>query len=151
MKIIVINGRGGVGKDEFIKWCREANNDIYSVSSVDYVKEIARLIGWNGEKDVKGRKFLSDLKDAFKCIPALYAFTRRFPNSAISYTHEIVYVGETGDLSNRFDKHHKQDCIIRNKANCVCIHSFHGTQTERLAAEADILNAFDLPCNVMDN
>lgn len=64
MKIIVINGRGGVGKDEFVKWCREANNDVYSISSVDYVKEIARLIGWNGEKDVKGRKFLSDLKDA---------------------------------------------------------------------------------------
>ena len=32
MKILVINGRGGVGKDEFIKWCRKANDEIYKVS-----------------------------------------------------------------------------------------------------------------------
>lgn len=33
-----------------------------SYSSIDYVKEIALKIGWNGEKDSKGRYFLSELK-----------------------------------------------------------------------------------------
>lgn len=64
MKIIVINGSGGAGKDTFIKYCREANHEIYSFSTVDYVKDIATLIGWNGKKDMRGRRFLSDLKDA---------------------------------------------------------------------------------------
>ena len=34
------------------------------ISSVDKVKEIARIAGWNGEKDDKGRKLLADLKAA---------------------------------------------------------------------------------------
>lgn len=101
--------------------------------------------------NVYGFTKFSELKDAFKSIPALYAFTRRFPNSAISYTHYLLYVGETGDLSTRFNDHHKQECITRSNANCICIHSFKGTQAERLSAEADILNAFDLPCNVKNN
>lgn len=101
--------------------------------------------------NVYGFSRFSDLKDAFKSIPALYAFTRRFPNSASSYTHDLVYVGETDDLSTRFDNHHKQDCIVKSNANCICIHSFQGTELERLAAETDILNSFDLPCNIKNN
>lgn len=31
-------------------------------SSIDYIKEIAKLCGWNGQKNEKSRKFLSDLK-----------------------------------------------------------------------------------------
>lgn len=112
---------------------------------------IKGMSGTNYIFNVYGFARFSDLKDAFKSIPALYAFTRRFPTSAISYTHDLVYVGETGDLSTRFDNHHKQECIVRSNANCICIHSFHGTQSERLAAETDILNAFDLPCNVKNN
>ena len=35
-----------------------------NISSVDKVKEAAKVLaGWNGEKDEKSRKFLSDLKD----------------------------------------------------------------------------------------
>ena len=71
--------------------------------------------------NVYGFTKFSELKDAFKSIPALYAFTRRFPNSAISYTHYLLYVGETGDLSTRFNDHHKQECITRSNANCICI------------------------------
>lgn len=39
---------------------------IYScriVSTVDFVKEVAKFCGWNGQKTPKDRKFLSDLKD----------------------------------------------------------------------------------------
>ena len=36
---------------------------IAQISSVDIIKEVARRLGWNGEKDDKSRKFLSDLKD----------------------------------------------------------------------------------------
>lgn len=68
MKIIVINGRGGVGKDSFIEGCRDGQKDwereIFSISSVDYVKDMAKDIGWDGIKNDKGRRFLSDLKDA---------------------------------------------------------------------------------------
>ena len=59
--IIVINGYGGSGKDTFVELVSKYNK-VYNFSSVDKVKEIAKLIGWNGKKDEKDRKFLSDLK-----------------------------------------------------------------------------------------
>lgn len=63
MKVVIINGSGGVGKSTFVKLCREIYPRTYELSMVDFVKEVANYIGWKGEKDEKARKFLSDLKD----------------------------------------------------------------------------------------
>lgn len=69
--IFIINGTGRSGKDTFVEvarmWSMTNRTEgtlipIYNVSSVDKVKEAAKLLGWNEEKDEKGRKFLSDLK-----------------------------------------------------------------------------------------
>lgn len=62
-KVIVINGNGGVGKDKFVEFCQELNDHIHQISTVDFVKEIAKDCGWNGSKAPEDRKFLSDLKD----------------------------------------------------------------------------------------
>lgn len=59
--IIIINGTGGSGKDTFVEFCSKYGK-IANFSSIDKVKEIARLIGWDGQKTEKDRKFLSDLK-----------------------------------------------------------------------------------------
>jgi len=66
----VINGAAGVGKDLFINAVSKilkAHSDIIvnNLSTVTHIKEIAKVcFGWNGEKDEKGRRLLSDLKDA---------------------------------------------------------------------------------------
>jgi len=61
-RLIIINGSGGVGKDTFVEFCSNFTG-VKNISSVDKVKEAAQiLVGWNGEKDEKTRKFLSDLK-----------------------------------------------------------------------------------------
>lgn len=60
-KIVIINGTGGCGKDTFVDICSKYKK-VYNFSSIDSVKEIARIIGWNGSKSDKDRKFLSDLK-----------------------------------------------------------------------------------------
>ena len=62
MKVVIINGKGGAGKDTFVDMCRYKVN-VKSVSSVDLVKKAARVLGWNGKKDLKSRAFLSELKD----------------------------------------------------------------------------------------
>ena len=70
MKVVIINGIGGSGKDTFVKFCQELLetdglfNRCLNISTVDYVKEIAGYCGWRGEKDPASRKFLSDLKKA---------------------------------------------------------------------------------------
>ena len=43
----------------------EKHFEVTNVSSIDPIKKIARENGWNGEKDNKSRKFLSDLKKAY--------------------------------------------------------------------------------------
>lgn len=36
---------------------------ILNISTVDLIKQAAKILGWNEQKDEKGRKFLSNLKD----------------------------------------------------------------------------------------
>lgn len=60
-KIVVINGTGGCGKDTFVEFCSKYAS-VYNFSSIDKVKEVAKVIGWTGSKSDKDRKFLSDLK-----------------------------------------------------------------------------------------
>lgn len=59
--IFVINGTGGSGKDTFVEYVSKHIKAI-NFSSIDKVKEVARLIGWDNGKTDKDRKFLSDLK-----------------------------------------------------------------------------------------
>ena len=64
MKIVIVNGRGRVGKDLFCEYAHDNCGLVYPISTVDRVKQVALFAGWSGEKDARGRKFLSDLKDA---------------------------------------------------------------------------------------
>lgn len=64
IKLVCVNGAPRAGKDTFIEKClNKLGNKGRAISSVDFVKRIATYCGWNGEKDQKNRKFLSDLKD----------------------------------------------------------------------------------------
>lgn len=60
-EILIINGSGGVGKDTFVD-CLKQLTSVYHTSIVNPVKEIAKEVGWNGSKQEKDRRFLSDLK-----------------------------------------------------------------------------------------
>ncbi len=64
MKVFVINGAPGSGKDTFCEYCENILHPyVKIISTVDYVKKVASFCGWNGMKDFKNRKFLSDLKN----------------------------------------------------------------------------------------
>lgn len=84
-QVFVINGSGGVGKDTFVNMIRtnlmQRGLRAINHSSVDEIKCIAKLLGWNGvSKTDKDRKFLSDLKALsveyndfpFKCMTKEY-------------------------------------------------------------------------------
>jgi hypothetical protein len=62
-RVLILNGVGTSGKGEFARCVYELlNEQAIEISTVDLVKEAAKILGWNGEKDEKSRKFLSDLK-----------------------------------------------------------------------------------------
>ena len=123
-KIIIINGSGGVGKDAFAKRVIEetlklakrvvpVENEDYcvdpevfykrnNISTIDCVKNIAKMFNWNGEKSEKDRKMLSDLKDLitvyndypFKRITAQITdwlhYDKTRPNDM--YNHSFLFV-----------------------------------------------------------
>lgn len=64
MKIIIINGTPTSGKDSFVEFAKEGDYKVYNFSTIDYIKGKALELGWDGQKDERGRRFLSDLKDA---------------------------------------------------------------------------------------
>ena len=68
-KLIILNGIARSGKDTFAElFTKEAEKQNFAVvtySTIDKIKQIAvENFGWNGIKDEKGRKLLSDLKIA---------------------------------------------------------------------------------------
>lgn len=65
MKVYIVNGKAGAGKTTFEDFVIEMMG-VYAmrISTVSLVKEVATFCGWNGKKEPKDRKFLSDLKDA---------------------------------------------------------------------------------------
>lgn len=90
--------------------------------------------------------FFYELRSAFVEKSSLYLFTRRHATSE-GFTHDLVYLGETGNLARRFDNHHKEAEIMAHYANCIGIHATPPDEDQRKHIEADILAAYDFPCN----
>lgn len=62
--VIVINGRGGCGKDTLCDFTA-MRYKVRNASSITPIKELATMAGWDGNKDPKSRKMLADLKQLF--------------------------------------------------------------------------------------
>lgn len=97
-----------------------------------------------------GYSTFDQLKNAFKPLAAIYVFSQRYV-SEDTYTHHLLYLGQTSDLATRFDSHHKENEITAYYGNCIWIHVFNGSEKEREEAEKDILASYDFPCNEVNN
>ena len=96
-KVFIINGKAGSGKDTFVNFQKEYARDNYgieiiNISTVDKIKEAAKLLGWNEVKDNRSRKFLSDLKDLsveYYDFPAQYCYkvVKSMPYNGWLYIH----------------------------------------------------------------
>lgn len=65
VKYYILNGVSTAGKDTFVNMCKGYDDHrIYAIqfSSVDWIKEAAEDLGWDGKKDERGRNLLSGLK-----------------------------------------------------------------------------------------
>ncbi len=90
--IIVINGKGGVGKDMLCSFVAEKYR-VMNISAITPIKEMAKKIGWNGEKDNRSRKLLSDLKMIainYNDFPNMYLLAEC--ESFIRSENEILFV-----------------------------------------------------------
>ena len=83
---LVINGRGGVGKDTLCD-AAAAHFRVMNVSSITPIKELAAICGWQGEKTDRARRFLADLK-------ALTAAYNDYPTAWITAQYRAFLAGE---------------------------------------------------------
>ena len=89
---IVINGAGGVGKDTLCDLAAK-HFKVKNISSITPIKEIAALCGWDGTKDNKARKFLSDLKNLcveYNNYPTVWA--KKQYDEFLTSDEEIMFV-----------------------------------------------------------
>ena len=84
--------------------------------------------------------------DSVQPVACVYALTNRHEKDGDSYSHTVIYFGETGNLDERFDGHHKIDCFKEHNANALGIHQ-DDNQDSRRTKEADLIAAYDPPCN----
>ena len=77
--------------------------------------------------------------EPFKALAAVHGVLSR-----IERGYRVVYVGQTGDLSCRFDNHHKESCFAQARATHVAFH-LKARETRRLGIEADLLRAYTRP------
>lgn len=84
----------------------------------------------------------------FKAFGAVYYVSKRTKKLNGGGSHSPIYIGQTSDMSDRFDNHHKATCFTRHDANCLSIHQ-EEDELERIRNEKDLIEAYDLPCNEM--
>jgi hypothetical protein len=57
-----------------------------------------------------------------------------------------IYIGETGDLSERFEHHHKMPCIEAHGATHIHVH-LEASRQARRDEEMDLLRVWAAVCN----
>ena len=103
-----------------------------------------RIIFWEGASGTKYKYWIYDIGyDKFDPVPANYIFAKE----AEPQKHEPIYIGETEDISERFDDHHKIDCIRRNGATHIHAHKSNSDKETRCSEESDLINKWKPICN----
>ncbi|MCZ6804095.1 MAG: GIY-YIG nuclease family protein [Proteobacteria bacterium] len=79
---------------------------------------------------------------SFQSLGAVYVVLRK----RYATNFSVLYIGQTGDLSRRFDDHHQQSCFDRNGKTHIGIHP-KPTETKRFEIESDLLGNYTTMCN----
>ena len=117
-KIFVQNSVGGSGKDT---WASLLNKHIstYKYSIVDLPKEAAKVLGWDGGKTEKDRKFLSDVMDLstdyndapFKDVLSIVT---DFKNNLLKHDVLIIDMRDPKDIARAVETFGAETILLRN-------------------------------------
>ena len=103
-----------------------------------------RTIDWRGRSGKTYRYWIYDIGTQFTANEAgNYVFARESPAN----TFTEIYVGQTGDLSERFEFHHKMPCIRQKGATHITVHTNNAGEAVRRAEEADLIAYRKPACN----
>lgn len=101
-------------------------------------------IEWTGRSGTKYEFSLHLIDEDLEPIAACYIFTKQTDNNRWS----AIYIGETGDLSVRFDDHHKMICCYNEGATHICVYTTEmEDKSVRLSVEEDLIENYRPLCN----
>ena len=152
-RVILVNGSGGVGKSTFSSII-SSMLPAMSYSSVQYVKEAAKILGWDGvTKDEKSRKFLSDLKilaAGYNDHPyrMLCGVIENFINEDIIHEWLFLHVREPGEIKRLKHKYPFIITVLITNPNVekitsnladACVENYYGYD-EKIENDSDLLS-----------
>lgn len=149
--VIVINGKGGVGKDTV---CDIVSDLFYvtNISAITPIKQIATTCGWNGEKDQRSRKFLSDLKRIlieYNDLPNRY-LVHEFEKFKKAKETDILFVHireayQISDFLGRIDGNYTTLLVRSNRLNIS--NAVYGNSSDDDAEQYRYDYVFDNDCD----
>ena len=102
-----------------------------------------RLKGASG----KAYRFrLYALGTRFRKMSGLFVITARSHCEDGGHVHKAIYVGQTEDVSQPFDRHRKAKEFVKYGANCICLQSDDSEESRR-AKERDLVARLHPVCN----
>ena len=102
-----------------------------------------QTIKWVGHSGKEYTYWVYDIGITFNKSPANYVFAK----TTKSDTLRAIYIGETEDISERFDNHHKMTCIRDNGATHICVHKSSDDKKVRCEEESDLIANYHPVCN----
>ncbi|NKC13649.1 MAG: hypothetical protein GKR94_16105 [Gammaproteobacteria bacterium] len=102
-----------------------------------------KSMSWPGLSGREYRYFIYPIGTTFKAAPGNYIFSKKVSPGR----HRPIYIGETGDLSERFDSHHKMPCITGQGATHIQVHQTDGGPGVRRQEESELVAKWQPVCN----
>ena len=104
---------------------------------------MAQAQTWTGKsgRDYTHWVYPYPLGQTFDPVPGNYVFAR-----VVEGKWSAVYIGQTADLSGRFNDHHKMQCIL-TRATHIHAHGNDGGEQARRDEEEDLIANYNPPCN----
>ncbi len=163
MKIILVSGRAGEGKTTFCDICMEIllEQDImsYKVPFAKGVKDTARFMGWDGEKDAKGRRLLQQIGNTGREYnPDIWAEQAVDDIEANSDSFDVVFIDDwrfmnegTQVVMNAYPTTLKLRVIRPKEFHTLIGSVLYNDTSETGLPEADSVEGFNFYDRLIDN
>ncbi|MFC1962042.1 GIY-YIG nuclease family protein [Chloroflexota bacterium] len=100
-------------------------------------------INWSGISGKTYQYWIHELGTIFKEVAGNYIFARETEPGRF----KPIYIGQTANLGERFENHHKMPCIRQNLATYICTHISSDDEAIRCAKERDLIQKWSPTCN----
>ena len=101
---------------------------------------------FKGDSGTQYRFKVFPLGTRFHSLSGIYMIAYRAHAPQGGHRHKVLYVGNTEDFSQPFEKHRKAKDLVKLGANCICVQS-DKSEKSRQEKELDLIAAFNPACN----